>query len=120
MLFQYSYTISEKLKKFQEIESTVLLFVSSSARSRQLPFANYIKFLKGSIQKPEFILQPFVTSVLLNISEIFEHDPLVVLQLAILREINENELRRSSCWMKKISANIADTLNTIDTVLLNW
>ena len=69
---------------------------------------------------PEYILQPFVMSILLSISETFEDDAIAVIHSAILRRIGERNHAENSAWVRKMMPNSDDPLSAIDAVILNW
>ena len=78
-----------------------------------------MKFLKTILHAPEHILEPFVMSVLLMVSGIYEDQSLQILKLAILRQIQEEEHQDNSAWLRKISPDTADLMDTINTIITN-
>lgn len=60
------------LKEVQDIESTVLYHVYQAAQLNHENMKDFIRFLKHVSHAPEYVLQPFMLSVLMSVSTIYE------------------------------------------------
>lgn len=60
------------LKEVQDIESTVLYHVYQAAQLNHENMKDFIRFLKHVSHASEYMLQPFMLSVLMSVSGIYE------------------------------------------------
>lgn len=107
------------LKKLRETESTVLYHIYQSALDNDEESTEYMRHLKSIVNAPEYILNPFDTSILLLLSNLHREQSLQILKLAILRQIQEKEISEESPWLKKILPVSSDIMTTISKVIEN-
>ncbi|XP_011502172.1 PREDICTED: Fanconi anemia group I protein homolog [Ceratosolen solmsi marchali] len=106
-------------KELQEVESTVLYYIHQSVLDNTKGSLEYIRCLKSIINAPEYVLDTFVISILLLISDLYEDQTLQILKLAFLRQIQDEENGNHSAWLRQISSNKSCALETINKVIEN-
>jgi hypothetical protein len=102
----------------QEIESTVLYYIYQSVLDNTKGSLEYIKCLKSIINAPEYILDTFVMSILLLISDLYEDQTIQILKLAFLRQIQDEE-NDNSAWLRQVSSEKSCVLEKIYQVIEN-
>lgn len=117
MTFLVSSKVS--LKELQETESTVLYYIYQSALDNAKGSMDYVRCLKSVINAPEYILDNFVMSVLLLLSGLYENQALQILKSALLRQVQEEENRNNSGWLRKVLPDNICAMDTINQVIEN-
>ncbi|KAJ8664238.1 hypothetical protein QAD02_005900 [Eretmocerus hayati] len=107
------------LKELQEVESTVLYYIYNSAVENTKASLEYMKCLKSVVNAPEYILEPFVISVLLLLSGLHEDQAFPILKSALLRQIQDEENQKNSAWLRKISSSDLNAMDTLYRVIEN-
>lgn len=107
------------MKELQETESTVLYYIYQSALDNGKGSMEYIRCLKSVVNAPEYVLDNFVMSVLLLLSGLYEEQALQILKSALLRQIQEEENKNNSAWLRKVLSNNTSAMNTINQVIEN-
>ncbi|XP_001605378.1 Fanconi anemia group I protein [Nasonia vitripennis] len=105
------------LKELQEVESTVIYYIYQSALDNTKGSTEYLKCLKSVVNAPEYILDTFVMSVLLLLSGLHEDEAFQILKLAVLRRIQEEENQNNSAWLRRVSSDNQNVLQTINRVI---
>ncbi|KAL7305316.1 hypothetical protein TKK_0002446 [Trichogramma kaykai] len=107
------------LEELQQTESTVLYHIYQSALDNTKSSLDYIKCLKSVVNAPEYILDPFVMSVLLLLSSLFEDQSLQILKQALQRQIQDEENQSHSAWLRRVSSDDISATETINRVIEN-
>ncbi|XP_014217237.1 Fanconi anemia group I protein homolog [Copidosoma floridanum] len=107
------------LKELQECESNVLYYIYDSAVDNTKGSTEYMQCLKSIVNAPEYILESFVMSVLLLLSNLYEDQALQILKAAFARQVQEKENQGNCAWLRQISSNDKKIMDTIDHVIEN-
>ncbi|KAK1122548.1 hypothetical protein K0M31_008998 [Melipona bicolor] len=105
------------LKEVQDIESTVLYHVYQAAQLNHENMKDFIRFLKHVSHAPEYMLQPFMLSVLMSVSAIYEDQIFEILRLAIVHNSLEKEKRQKSAWLRQLLPTPNDIIGVIQQVI---
>ncbi|XP_043519623.1 Fanconi anemia group I protein isoform X2 [Frieseomelitta varia] len=104
------------LKEVQDIESTVLYHVYQAAQLNHENMKDFIRFLKH-VSHSEYMLQPFMFSVLMSVSGIYEDQIFEILRLAIVYNSLEKQKRQNSAWLRQILPTPSDIIGVIQQVI---
>ena len=117
----YILTVSSTvtLKELQEVESTVLYYIYQSALDNSKGTMEYLKCLKSVANAPEYILDSFVMSVLLLLSGLYEDQTFQILKQALLRQIQDEENKNNSAWLRRVSRDDSSAMEIIYQVIDN-
>lgn len=107
------------LKDIQEVESTILYHISHAAEVNQNSMKDFVKSLRNITNAPEYVLDPFIMTLLLNLSDIYEDEALEILRLAMSRIIRDNERQKHSAWLNEVLENNCSVSKTLGTVIVN-
>ncbi|XP_033206109.2 Fanconi anemia complementation group I isoform X1 [Bombus vancouverensis nearcticus] len=105
------------LKEVQDIESTVLYHVYQAAQLNHENMKDFIRFLKHVSHAPEYVLQPFMLSVLMSVSTIYEDQIFEILRLAVVNSSLEKEKRQNSAWMRQLLPTPCNIIGIIRQVI---
>lgn len=78
------------LKEVQDIESTVLYHVYQAAQLNHENMKDFIRFLKHVSHASEYMLQPFMLSVLMSVSGIYEDQVYQIFSICIIKSNTYN------------------------------
>lgn len=101
----------------QDVESTVLYIIYQSALDSEKGVKEYMKCLKLAVNVPEYIMEPFVMSVLLQLADLYEDLAFPILKAAVLRQIQDEEHQNNSAWLRSISHTELSTFGVISHVI---
>ncbi|XP_033210812.1 Fanconi anemia group I protein homolog isoform X3 [Belonocnema kinseyi] len=88
-------------KELITVESTVLYHIVMAVQMDHKIMKDFLRYLKSVTNTPEFVLDPFIISVLLLNVSMFEDQILDVLKLAVIRRIQDEEKSKKSAWLRK-------------------
>ncbi|XP_046613959.1 Fanconi anemia group I protein [Neodiprion virginianus] len=104
------------VKEIQEAESTILYHIFHATEVNQNSLKDFIKSVRNATNIPAYVLDPFIMTLLLNVSDIYENDTLDILRSALSRIIRDNERQKHSSWLREVldkDCSISSTLNTV-------
>lgn len=106
------------------VEGTVLYHVNRAASILSpKSVKNFIKALKECNYHPQFVLQPFFLTLLLNLSRVssaFEEEILNLLTSVIMKAIAQDVKIFNSAWFKLIVLGNVNVEDIIKNVMENW
>ncbi|XP_012250897.2 Fanconi anemia group I protein [Athalia rosae] len=111
--------VALSLKDIQEVESTILYHISQAAKVNQNSLKDYLKALRAVTNLPEYVLDPFVMTLLLSVSDIFEEESLELLKLGVNRIIRDTERQKHSAWLKEVLDKNCSLSTSLATVIEN-
>lgn len=92
-------------RNVKETESTVLYHIYQAVQMDQKILKVYLRFLRNVTNKPEFIMDSFIISVLLFNVDFFRDQVFEVLKLSIIRKCHEEERCKNSLWLRNLVPN---------------
>ncbi|XP_058794927.1 Fanconi anemia group I protein homolog [Phymastichus coffea] len=107
------------LKELQNVESTVLYHIYQSVLDNEKGAKEYMKCLKLIVNAPEYVMKPFVMSVLLLLSDLYEEQAFSILKSAVVRQIQDEEYKNNSAWLRKVLQVELGTFQVISQVIDN-
>ncbi|PNF15306.1 hypothetical protein B7P43_G01000 [Cryptotermes secundus] len=94
----------------QAAEATVLFHILQSARFGHASIRNFLKFMKNVANAPELVLDPFLLTVLLSVSNIsiYQEQVFDVLKCTMQRAVQEEEKKVESAWLRDMMPSCCD------------
>lgn len=94
----------------QPSEATVLFHILQSARFGHASIRNFLKFTKNVTNAPELVLDPFLLTVLLSVSNIsiYQEQVFDVLKCTMQRVVLEEERKVESAWLRDMMPSCCD------------
>ncbi|OAD51916.1 Fanconi anemia group I protein [Eufriesea mexicana] len=105
------------IKEVQDIESTVLYHVYQATQLNHESIKDFIRFLKHVSYASEYMLQSFMLSVLMSVSDIYEDQIFETLRVAIIHNNLGKEKRQSSAWLRQLIPSPCNIIGIIQQVI---